>query len=360
MRVIRYHPRALTGDGGITNAVQQWSWAAAANGAECVVLCDGASRGTTPGSEVEYRNVPHRGIRGLRVPVGIEQHLKGGDVLVLHSGWTVHNAVAAAAARRARVPYVLEPRGAYDPHIVRRRARTKASFWRLSERDVVQGARAVHVFFEEEAAHLRALGYTGPVIVSPNGVTADTEIRWDGGAADGSVLWLGRFDPEHKGLDILLRAMAWLPSSERPRLTLRGPDWRGRKVVVEQLIDSLRLREWVDVGPPSYGEDKWQLIADSAAFVYPSRWEAFGNSLAEAALLGVPVVATRYPLANYLGSRAAALVAEPREAELAEALHGALQDDGRRMGARGRTVVSQELSWSAVSDRWLTQAQALL
>lgn len=359
MRVIRYHPRALTGDGGITNAVHQWSGAAVGHGAECLVLCDGASRGTVPGSEVEYRSVPHRGLGGLRVPVGIEQHLRGGDVLVLHSGWTVHNAVAAAAARRARVPYVLEPRGAYDPHIVGRRARTKASFWRVSERDVVHGARAIHVFFEEEASHLRALGYTGPVIVSPNGVTADTKVRWSGGG-HGSVLWLGRFDPEHKGLDILLRALACLPRAERPRLMLRGPDWRGRKEDVERLIDSLRLREWVEVGPPAYGEDKWQLIADSAAFVYPSRWEAFGNSLAEAALLGVPVVATRYPLANYLGSRAAALVAEPREAELAEAIHGALQDDGRRMGARGRTVVSHDLSWTTVSNLWLTQAQALL
>jgi glycosyltransferase involved in cell wall biosynthesis len=359
MRVIRYHPRALTGDGGITNAVQQWSRAAATHGAECLVLCDGASRGIPPGSDVEYRSVPHHGIGSVRVPIGLEQHLRGGDVLVLHSGWTIHNAVAAAAARRARVPYVLEPRGAYDPHIVRRRGRTKATFWRVTERHVVQGARAIHVFFEEEASHLGRIGYAGPVIVSPNGVTADTQARWTGGG-NRCILWLGRFDPEHKGLDILLRAVACLSAADRPRLMLRGPDWRGRKAIVEQMIDSLRIGAWVQVGPPLYGEAKWQLVANCGAFVYPSRWEAFGNSLAEAALLGVPVVATRYPLANYLADRSAALVTEPREADLAEAIHCALQEPGRLMGPRGQSVVRNELSWTTVSNAWLTQAQALL
>ena len=57
---------------------------------------------------------------------------------------------------------------------------------------------------------------------------------WDGGSG-GYVLWLGRFDPEHKGLDLLLQALALLPSRERPTLRIHGPDWRGRKQ---------KVREW--------------------------------------------------------------------------------------------------------------------
>ena len=43
------------------------------------------------------------------------------------------------------------------------------------------------------------------------------------------VLWLGRFDPTHKGLDLLVDAVRSLAPHERPRVRLHGPDRRGGK-----------------------------------------------------------------------------------------------------------------------------------
>src|SRR5436853_7577539 len=50
-----------------------------------------------------------------------------------------------------------------------------------------------------------------------------------GRSTGGYVLWIGSFDPEHKDLDLLLQAIARLPSVRRPAVGLHGPDWRGRK-----------------------------------------------------------------------------------------------------------------------------------
>jgi glycosyltransferase involved in cell wall biosynthesis len=358
MRIVRYHPRAAVGDGGITGSVRRWSAAFARAGAEPVIAHDG---GTPPPADpgVRWVSVPHTGPEGWRVPLGLDAVLDGADLLVLHSAWTLHNARAGAIARRLGVPYVLEPRGAYDPGIVGRRPLLKRAWWTLLERPLVMAAAAIHVFFDDEVDHLRRLGWSGPVIVAPNGVGIPDGVAWDGGSG-GYVLWIGRYDPEHKGLTALLGAMALLSAAERPRLLLRGPDWRGGKERTVAMVDALGLGRWVEVGEPVYGAEKWGLIERAEAFVYPSRWEAFGNSTAEAVAAGVPTLATPYPLGCFLAARGAAVLAGRTPAELAEGLRRVRAPEARETGRRGARIAREELSWDRVSQRWLEQARALV
>ena len=219
---------------------------------------------------------------------------------------------------------------------------------------------AVHVFFDEERAHLRRLGYDGPVVVAPNGVEPPEGVTWDGGRG-GYVLWLGRFDPQHKGLDVLLAAVAEIGTGERPHLRLHGPDWRGKKTSVTELVRDLGLRPWVEVRDAVYGADKWNTIAAAAGFVYPSRWEGFGNSVAEACAVGVPTLTTPYPLGRFLAARGGALVAEGTPRGLAGGLVKLLDEDiAPEIGRTGAKVVREELSWDAVGKSWVDQVGALL
>lgn len=357
MRIVRYHPRAVLGDGGITGSVRRWSAAFARLGVDAVIAYDG---GTPPPPDpgVRWIDVRHAGPEGWRVPLDLERALDGADLLVLHSAWTLHNAWAGRVARRLRIPYVLEPRGAYDPGIVRRRARLKRTWWPLLERPLVRGAAAIHVFFEPEAEHLAALGWHGPRIVAPNGVRIPEGVSWLGTGED--VLWIGRFDPEAKGLVELLYGLAALPPWERPLLRMRGPDWRGGKERTLRWVESLRLERWVEVGAPVYGDAKWTLIRRCGAFTYPSRWEAFGNSTAEAVAAGVPTLVTPYPLGSFLAERGAAVMAERTAEGLADGLRRVLSPASREIGRRGREVAREELAWDRVAERWLEQAGALV
>jgi glycosyltransferase involved in cell wall biosynthesis len=358
MRVVHYYPRALVGDGGITNAVRKLSQGMVNAGAEVVVAHDA---GVAPPERTPVKWVPvrHQGRTGIRVPVGLEVALRGADVAVLHSAWTLHNVVAAAVARRLGVAYVPMPRGAYDPGIVSRRRVVKKLWWRALERKLLRESLGVHVFFEEERANLERLGYHGPVIVAPNGVEPPDAVTWDGGSG-GYVLWMGRFDPDHKGLDLLLEAIALIEPRQRPHLRLHGPDWRGRKSDVVALCSELALEPWVTIGKPIHGETKWRTLAAAAGFVYPSRWEGFGNSVAEATSIGVPTLTTPYPLGRWLASRGGAIVADATPSGLAAGLGKLLDDDAPEVGRRGAKVTREELSWDAVAKSWLEQAQELL
>jgi glycosyltransferase involved in cell wall biosynthesis len=277
---------------------------------------------------------------------------------VLHGAWAAHNIVASRAAVEAKVPYLLEPRGAYDPHIMARRRLTKRAWW-LAERRVVARAVGMHLFFDDERDHLARLGYAGPFVVAPNGVDAPEQPSWDGGSGR-FVLWYGRFDAEHKGIDLLVDGLASLPAERRPALRLHGPDRRGDRARIAERARAAGLGDTVLVGEPVYGPRKESLLATCLGFAYPSRWEGFGIAPAEAVARGVPLLATPYPFARHLGSRGGAMVVPPDPPGLAAGLARLGDPEMAEMATRGCRIVREEFRWSDVGQTWLDQVRALL
>jgi glycosyltransferase involved in cell wall biosynthesis len=354
LRVAQYYPRALSGDGGMTGAIHRLSQTMTGAGAETTIICEAGSPSTPPEDEVRWQRIRHHRVAGRAFPDSdqLARALRGADVLILNSAWTLHNIMAARMARRLSVPYVVAPRGAYDPRIRQRHRLAKDVWWLAAERRLLTRSLAVHIFFDAERAHLQRLGYRGNVIVAPNGVDVPDDIRWNGGG-EGPVVWLGRFDPEHKGLDLLLGAMHRIPAARRRQLRLCGPDWRGKKKTVRELVARLDLDQWVTVTDPIYGRDKLELMARASAFVYPSRWEGFGNSVAEAAAVGVPTLVTPYPLGRFLASQGAAVMVDPTEAGLADGLVSVLLPSSAAVGAMARQTMSESFNWTLVARQWL-------
>ena len=359
MRIVQYYPRAVVGDGGMTRAVKLLARSMQRAGAESVIAYE---KGSSPEPAIDgltWHAVRHRGPQHQRVPDSkdLTEAMLDADLVVLHSGFTLHNVVAARIARRRGVAYVVAPRGAYDPHIFLRRRLLKELWWRAFEYPMVKRALAVHLFFTDETADLERLGYHGPTLVAPNGVEPPPGMQWDGGTG-GYLLWLGRFDPQHKGLDLLVRALAIVPTETRPTLRLVGPDWRDGRERITALVRDLHLGEWISVEPALYGDEKWSALRSATGFVYPSRWEGFGNSVAEAASLGVPVLVTPYPFGRLLHRRGGAVLALPTVEGLAEGLQAV--SGAATLGARAQRIVLDEMSWDAVGQSWLKQAEALV
>lgn len=358
MKVVRYWPRAVTGDGGITGSVRRWSRCLAREGVDCTIAYD--EEGPVPDIPgVRWHHVQHAGPAGWNVPLDLERVIAGADLLVLHSGWNLPNIAAGRAARSLGVPFLLEPRGAYDPWIVARHPNRKHLWFTAFEHGLMEAAAAIHVFFECETTHLGALAYHGRTIHAPNGIDVPAETPRRTGRGE-YLLWLGRFDPEHKGLEQLLAALALLSPRERPPTRLHGPDWRGGKARTEQLVRKLRLQDSVTLGGPVYDGEKRQLTAAAAAFVYPSRWEAFGNALAEAVALAVPTLATPYPLARHLAAADVTVLAPPTAEGLAEGIRHVLSDEAVTMANRGPDFLRENFAWPIVARQWLEQAGGIV
>jgi glycosyltransferase involved in cell wall biosynthesis len=355
MRFVHYYPAAM-GDSGVTVALWGWAAALSAAGFESMVLHSGRDPEpqtpepfvTTRGEPVLHQQIAHRG-RGriTRHPVDLGRHLRPGDVLILHEGWVTSNIVAAESATRAGIPYLVVPHGVYEPawrpylrppHAIRERV----------ERRVLDRAAAVHLFFDSEATSVMALAPAAKIVVAPTGVDIPEE-TWRGGG--GYLAWVGRYDPTHKGLDLLVDAVAEIPPGRRPTIMLRGYDYRGGVARLRSLLARRRgLEEWVRIGGPISGAEKRAFLLDADGYVMPSRWESHSVALLEVLSLGIPsLVSNALHIAPVLQQHDAAVLTTPDSPSLAAAI--LRLNDAADVGARGRAMARTEFTWSrAVAD----------
>jgi glycosyltransferase involved in cell wall biosynthesis len=352
MRFVSYYPRATSDLSGVTEAL--WGWAAALidAGHDVLVLHAGGQRLSPDPRHVRPglldEEIPHRGGgRTTHRPIGIGRWLQPTDVLLLHEGWVVSNVIAARAARRVGCPYVLVPHGVYEPGIIATLKRPHAPR-RIIERTVIQGAAAVHVFFASEAPLIRALApKTPPLIVAPIGFEPGGD-RWTGGG--GYLAWIGRYDPIHKGLDILIQAVARLPPDERPTVELRGPDFNGGYARTVDLIGRLGLDQWIHALGPIAGSQKAEFLGRSDGYLMPSRWEGYGIALVENLAIGAPcLVSDTIHLADPLLAAGAAILAPPTAAGFVDGLRRLATADPTALGDRARAFVQSSFSWSDVT-----------
>lgn len=357
MRFLFYYPRAMVGDGGPTVTLWAWAGAMTKRGHEVEFVHAGGSE-TTPLQEpgVSTTEIPHAGKGRMMRPKGLESHLEGVDILMMTSGYVAHNLIAARVARGAGVPYVVIPQGVYDPK-VRVRKRSLKRIWELAEVPMLEHALGIHVSFESEIAGIAELAPKARFIVAPTGADA-SEDAWVGNG--GYLAWLGRYDMDHKGLDILLRAMALISPSNRPRLVLHGRDDLHSREEVEQLSGELGLDGAVEVLGPVTGEAKRNFLAQADGFVLPSRWECHSTALLENLAMGVPcLVSSGAHISDSLQIGGSAIVVEPAERELASGLVKLSQADPG-LGARARQFIDTQLDWDRVIDSFISQTSALL
>jgi glycosyltransferase involved in cell wall biosynthesis len=359
IRIVHFQRQLRGSESGTSNAARGWCEALARQGIEVVGLFDDADLDRPSPMGTNTVGLKHS-LRGpLRTPHGVAQHVIGADVVVIHGGWLLGNIAVGRVCLRARVPFVITTHGVYIREVLQRRALRKR-LWAVGlERRHLARAAAVHVFFPEEQESMEhAMKMHVPTIAAPNGITYSEGVAWDG--RGGYLLWLGRFDIDTKGLDLLVRAIERIPVPNRPQLRLHGPDWRGQKDRVRSLVSELGIEPWVSVGDPIYGEEKWRLISNASACAYPSRWDACSVSVAEAAAVGVPILVTRYPLGNFLAAREAAIQVDPNASRIAEAIPRLLSSEAAQIGRNASIVARRELSWDAVAASWVGQVAGII
>jgi glycosyltransferase involved in cell wall biosynthesis len=351
-RIVHLYALGLSDLGGVASSFRAWVEGLAKAGAEVVAVTAG---GTPPTDSVaRWVNISFRGRGALSVPVGLDKVLRKGDVLVLHSAWSTTNVAAARIARRVGARYITVPHGGYDPRVVDRRRSIKRVWAATLERPMLRRAAAVHIFFEAEKEHLRKLGYTGTTIVAPNGIAPPPV---DGGDPDGYLLWWGRLDVEHKGIDLLIDAMKRVAKP----LLMHGVGSADERVRVSALIQKAGVDDHVSLLPPVSGSKKWDVLAGASAFVFPSRWDSHSIAVMEAAAAGIPVVASDSTfVGRELASAGAAIAVRPDEASLATGIKRALSSDGKRVATAGRELALQHYSPEAVARSFLEQLRAVV
>jgi glycosyltransferase involved in cell wall biosynthesis len=220
-----------------------------------------------------------------------------------------------------------------------------------------RGARFLIATSQQEAGELASAGIPREeIFLRRNGVAAPEalpergEFRADHGISQDTklVLFLGRLSAK-KSPDLLLEAFAMLPASvanATVQLVFAGPDESGMKARLSQMAERLRVASRVLFCGPLFDVAKWEAYRDADVFVLPSQNENFGNTAAEAAAAGTPVVVTEGCGSAPLLAGVAGLVVPHKAEAIARAIERLLTEpDLRAKFAAGGKKATSRLGW---------------
>lgn len=356
MKILHYYAQGLSHKSGVTEAIRSWASALAATHEVKIATAAGDMDSAYYPVPVEVLRHFGRSRRSfMPSPLAAALLVSKFDLVVMHEGWTFSHYIMALVCRLKRTPYVIVPHGVYAPEIV---ADLKLKGPRMSlERRLLISASAVHLFFESEEAEIDAvLGRKGRrsspyVVVAPTGSAPWTRDARSAPMRGAHYLWYGRYEPYHKGLDILLKGIAEIPPGDRPNLKLFGYDYRGGKSAVETIVKTYGLEDVVSIGSVLSAEEIEQELEGCVAYVHPSRWECHSVALMEAIALRTPViVSSTIHIASSLNAYTFASIVNNDPASWARALVAAQPEPVEREYQK----FFNGMSWPVVVDLWET------
>lgn len=279
------------------------------------------------------------------------------DIVHIHSAFVPRHTLLGGVLRRARHPYVVTPHGGLLPQVLERSRSKKFAYSLLFEKSFVRGASGITGITQHELEcvvdFIKPASVPGRSILNP--VAQNEDLAWAPRSGRPSILFLGRFDVETKGLDRLLEIARRIPGAD---FNLYGRSHSDRDDVVLRSAPPN-----VSIHRPVYGSAKAQVLQRATVYLQPSRWEAFSISVAEALAAGVPCALTEtLHQARILCGEAAAWPLPEDPAAAARRLQQLLADSEAllTLSRTGRRFAREHLAAERVAQAYIDFYRELL
>ena len=259
----------------------------------------------------------------------------------------------AAWCRVARVPYVFEPLGMFQPRL--RKVLLKRALDATLYRGVARGAAAVVVASEREGndviacgvdpakVHVRGNGFPEPHTATSNGGLRDQLSIPDTAPL---ILYVGRI-AAGKGIEHLLEVAREIPEAH---VVVAGPDDRHGVGAALQRAQSDKATSGRVHTVPVSEQPPRDLYPQADVFVLASAGESFGMVAAEAAAAGTPVVVSdRCGIAGFFGDGEALVVPYDGAAVIGAVRQVLCNGDLHERLAQGGVAAARRMSWDSVA-----------
>jgi glycosyltransferase involved in cell wall biosynthesis len=267
--------------------------------------------------------------------------------------------VVSRLLRKSGIPFVISLHGGMNSIEMTRKRIRKLAYWYLIERGIHARASGLHfVSAKEKGDYELNWKLRAPVAVAvanPSQVPPDLPL-WGGiqNPKGPRIAYFGRYDPWHKGIDLAAGLVRELNHRKGLSATLH---LYGSKDLFEAQIQDL-MNDFSDVNIADhgflFGREMYEAMREQDLYIQYSRFEAFGMSLVEAMMLGVPaIVSENCDLAKEITDARAALVVPMDPAQAADLVAAALSEPSNLtdLAARGRAWAVETCDPGAVEAR---------
>jgi glycosyltransferase involved in cell wall biosynthesis len=296
------------------------------------------------------------------------------DLILADAFWSTANLVAARAARKSGLPYVLPLHGQLNDWALKHHGWKKRIFLMLGGNRMLKQATAIHCTDSTDVHSLEKFGLESRAFLVPHGLNLSKfrnlpengrlHNKFGIPAQASLILFMGRLK-KIKRPDIAIYALhAACAASQDVHLVIAGPDEDHLAPGLVKLSRELGCADRVHLSGLLSAEEVLTALADANLLIMPTEeQENFGMSALEALAAGVPVLTSPgVPVGQAAESAGAGRVSHCTPEAFAQATLELLADPDRlkTMGQRGRELVRQRFDISVIARRMVEQLRAIV
>lgn len=215
------------------------------------------------------------------------------DLVIIHGIYFKNYFPLVKKINANRIPYILVPHGSLTVYAQSIKP-TKKKVGNIFFNKIINSAAAIQYLSKQELETSINKGLYD--FVGCNGIGIEDKYHYEFDSKVGlKIIYIGRLDPYHKGLDVLIDGCNCVKNELRNKnikVSLIGPDHEGGKNKLQNMIDKYSIDDIVSIENGLFGDEKITRILSSDYFVQTSRFEGQPLGILEALSLGLPVIAT--------------------------------------------------------------------
>ena len=284
------------------------------------------------------------------------------DIFHLHSSFGPFNCMIAKILHKYRMKYIITPNGGYIKNVFQNNKLQKSLYYHFVDKKFLMNASGIICVTQKEIQDIRRLGYKGRICVIPNPVKNELYTqRSKNNNLRHSIVFLGRWDINHKGLDRLFELFKKIEHIDTS-ITLELYGGGGSRCEIEKIIQKLGIKN-LNIHNPVYNNEKLDILKNASLYIQTSRWEVFGISIAEAMAIGVPVaISNDCYLSEYIEKEECGIVIQKYDTNTAQKIINIIKDSKRnvKLGENGKKYAVNNFQEMSVASNVVSFYQEIL
>lgn len=281
------------------------------------------------------------------------------DIVHIHGIYNLNHIIIAKILKKYNIPYVYSIHGNLMENSLKRSKYKKRIAINLLIKRMLKNASMIHIMAEEEYKDVKKIIGDANYTLISNGVN---EITVDRKASNEilTLLFIGRLDVNHKGLDILINALKLKEEKFRKslKLLLVGPfnSERDKKIINKMIEDSNYLKQIISIEGPKYGDEKSKYYEKADLFIHTSRYEGMPVAVLEAMSAGVPCLVTpQTNMSNIINVSGGGFVVKGLCEEIAQQLDNICKMPKDQLFLKGKNAKEysiSQLNWDKIACQY--------
>ncbi len=283
------------------------------------------------------------------------------DIVVFHEAYRIEYLKIAKELRKNKIPYIIIPHGELTKEAQKKKWLKKKVANLLLFNRFINGAKAVQCLSKRE---LDSTEFGKQKFIGTNGIALPIRKKEKFSTEGFKLIFIGRLDVYHKGLDILIDAVSSIKEYLKERgakIEIYGPPWNNNLLLSEKIKNN-SLEGLVEVHS-EISDGKEDKLLDADVFIQTSRFEGMPMGILEALSYGLPCIVTEgTTLAEKINEINAGWGVETSAITVADSIKKAIEERETltEKSINAIKLAETEFAWNSIVCQWFKEVRELI